>query len=244
MSCFDYTIHVADELDCRVVSHDWDFARERAADIAEHWTRMRQQKPALFDGRVFLTCRWSMERGINKTVLKADHFETGFGAFQAWQHFGCPGNVCNSFAAAALRGSDGGYLLGEMGAHTANAGQLYFPCGTPDKSDERNGKLDLYGSVFRELAEETGLMQPDVQPGQRWTIINTGGTLACLLDVHSGYTVRELAQMAGAFLSREHKAELAGLYCVSSPSDIRPECMPAYIQAFFRENFFRSPAGQ
>ncbi len=48
---------------------------------------------------------------------------------------GTDAGVFNVFAAAALRAADGAYLLGEMAPSTAAAGQLYFPCGTPDPED-------------------------------------------------------------------------------------------------------------
>ena len=50
--------------------------------------------------------------------------------------FGFPAsNACNGFSMAALRGADGAFLLGEMSPHTASAGAIYFPAGTPERQD-------------------------------------------------------------------------------------------------------------
>ena len=77
----------------------------------------------------------------------------------------------NCFAAPVLRSADGAYLLGVMGAHTANAGQIYFPCGTPEPGDVVDGRVDLEHSARHELKDETGLDFEDLEPEAGWLSI-------------------------------------------------------------------------
>ena len=109
----------------------WAFAERQAASIAAHWTRIRKAKPSLFNGRVLLLGRRAIHtRSDGVLTLKGVYFETDYADYLAWEEFGYPGDpVDNCFSMAALRGADGAFLIGEMAAHTFNAGQIYFLTG-------------------------------------------------------------------------------------------------------------------
>src|SRR5216110_854627 len=73
--------------------------------------------------------------------------DADFADVLAWRDWGFPDrSVFNGFGMGALRCSDDAFVLGEMGHHTANAGRIYFPSGTPDPDDIRNGAIDIAGS--------------------------------------------------------------------------------------------------
>ena len=115
----------------------------------------QRANPQLWNGRVLLG-RHPVFAGSH---LTAGYFETDFASFLAWRDWGFPDrDVFNGFGMGALRCADGAFVLGEMGQHTSNAGRIYFPSGTPDLDDVRDGALDISGSVARELEEETGLV--------------------------------------------------------------------------------------
>ena len=78
-------------------------------------------------------------------------------SFLTWRDQGFPDHtVFNGFGMGALRSNDGAFVLGEMAAHTANGGRVYFPSGTPDLDDLRDGMVDISGSIAREVEEEAG----------------------------------------------------------------------------------------
>ena len=101
-------------------------------DIDAHFAAQQREKPKLWNGRVLL--------GRNPVFagerFSASYFETDFASFLAWRDWGFPDqDVFNGFGMGALLCSDGAFALGEMGEHTANAGRIYFPSGTPDLDD-------------------------------------------------------------------------------------------------------------
>jgi 8-oxo-dGTP pyrophosphatase MutT (NUDIX family) len=221
-------------LDLRYEPSPWPFADEHRAEIAVHFARLRAAKPAMWNGRVLLLRRGEIAAG----VLSGAYSEVDFASFIAWRDWGFPDmSVRNCFPMAALRSSDGAFLLGVMGAHTANAGRIYFAAGTPDPNDVVGDNVDLEGGVIRELAEETGLAVPDVSPESGWTAVLDGQRIALMKIVEAQTTADALAERIRAFLSSQAQPELADIHIVRTLSDLRPS-MPAFVTAFLESRLF------
>jgi hypothetical protein len=220
-------------LELSLHSHDWAFARERRAEIDAHFEELRQQKPSMWNGRVLLM----HHHEFAGSLLRGEYFETDFASFVAWRDFGFPDmSVKNTFALAALQGSDGGYVLGVMGSHTSNAGKIYFPGGTPDRNDVNGGRVDLEAGVRREMEEETGLRTAEFEVDPGWHCLPSGPMIALLKPMRSKEPAAQLRARILDHIKSEQDPELAGAAVVRSLSDIQP-AMPAFIQTFFRIAF-------
>src|SRR6478735_1564666 len=126
-------------LDLRFEPAPWPFADERRAEIDAHFAMLRAAKPEIWNGRVLLLRRGEIADGVPSGA----YCEVDFGSFIAWRDGGSPdASARNCFPMAALRSSDGSFLLGVMGAHTATAGQIYFAAGTPDRNDVVGDMVD------------------------------------------------------------------------------------------------------
>jgi 8-oxo-dGTP pyrophosphatase MutT (NUDIX family) len=216
---------------------DWAFARERVAQIKAHWATLRAGNPALFDGRVLL----QYERRIEAGVFHARYLATDYSAFLAWRDFGWPDKeICNGFAMAALRAADGAFLLGEMGAHTANPGKIYFAAGTPDLDDiTAKGEVDLVGSLMRELEEETGLAPGEVNVGEDWTAILEGQRIAFMRPVTIDMEAGAARALILSRLAAQAQPELADIRIVRSTADIDEASMPLFARAYLEHALAR-----
>jgi 8-oxo-dGTP pyrophosphatase MutT (NUDIX family) len=218
-------------LDLRYEPAPWPFAVERRSEIDAHFSRLREQKPELWNGRVLLLRRGAIMDG----VLTGAYLETDFASFIAWRDWGFPDlTVRNCFPMAALRGSDGAFLLGVMGAHTATAGQIYFAAGTPDPNDIVGDTVDLERGVMRELKEETGLGLADATPETGWTATPLGQRIALMKIVHAREGAETLRERIQAFLASQQQPELSDVHVVRSVNDLHPS-MPPYVAAFLRD---------
>jgi len=216
------------QLDLSLGGTPWAFADERRADIDAHFAKVREAKPAIWNGRVLL-CRNPRAEG---DVYRADYFETDFASFLAWRDWGFPDtSVFNSFGAGALRSADGAFMLGRMNTHTANAGRIYFPAGTPDPNDVVEGRVDLAASVVREVAEEVGLGPSDYHASDGWMIVETGQVVACFRLLAARLAAVALQQRIETFLRTEAAPELSGIKIVRNAADFDP-AMPTFVTAF------------
>ena len=226
-------IEAVDALDFRLGPGVWDFAEAHAAEIDAHWHSRLARQPRLFNGRVLMLGPHRVEA----RVLIGEFWETDFKNFLAWREFGFPAsNACNGFAMAALRGAEGTFILGEMSGHTASAGAVYFPAGTPDLSDVFGETVDLDASVRRELREETGLVAAAQEIAPGWTMVRALGRVACMKPIR----LREPAQAARArieaALAQEARPEFSAIHLVRSPADFT-QAMPEFVRAYMAHVF-------
>lgn len=227
-----------DRLDLSFDAVTWDFAATRRAEIDALFAELRRAQPALFNGRVLLMHRFAVADG----VMRGAFLETDYASFAAWQRWGRPeAGIFDCFGAAAIQSADGAFLLGVMGGHTFNAGQIYFPCGTPDPSDVVDGTtVDFDYSIRREMREETGLDPALFRPEPGWTLAIDGSLIAAVKVLRSELTADVLRAHILDTLARERRPELADIRIVRGPADFDP-AMRGYVTAFLAHRFSHAP---
>jgi 8-oxo-dGTP pyrophosphatase MutT (NUDIX family) len=217
-------------LDLSREAWEWPFAAQNRDAISEIFAEQQRLKPALFNGKVLLM----RNPEVIGDTLSGRYFESDFAAYLTWKEFGFPGDVFSGFGMGALRDPDGVYLMGEMSPHTANAGRVYFPSGTPDPSDLVGDRVDIAGSIVREVEEETGLTPADYDavPGYHCVISKPAIAIVQLLELKERAAVvkrRILNRIA-----HEQQPEFSDVHLVRDAADITP-AMPRYVAAFIRE---------
>jgi 8-oxo-dGTP pyrophosphatase MutT (NUDIX family) len=225
----DISIVAIERLDLRFEQQAWPWAEANRAFVERHFKEEREKRPALWNGRVLVLHRFAIEAG----VFRGAYLEADFASFLTWRDAGFPDpSVRNCFSAGALRAADGAFVLGRMAKHTANAGKVYFPAGTPDPGDVRaDGAVDLMGSVLRELKEETGLAANEVSPGPRWHAVLAGARIGLIRPFSLRENSVELAARIRAFIAREKEPELEDILVVRGPADFVAE-MPDFVRAY------------
>jgi 8-oxo-dGTP pyrophosphatase MutT (NUDIX family) len=220
--------HRVTTLDLTVLPWSWPFAETRRAEISAHFAAKQAEKPQLWNGRILL----GRDPVFTGNSFRASYFEADFASFLAWRDWGFPDNaVFNGFGMGALRCSDGAFVMGEMGGHTANAGRIYFPSGTPDLDDISEGTVDMSGSVAREVEEETGLTSADYRVSPHWDCVVTGAAIAMIRILHVDMSGEALRARIEANLAREKQPELSAIHLVHDRRDLTA-AMPRFVTAF------------
>jgi 8-oxo-dGTP pyrophosphatase MutT (NUDIX family) len=224
-------IHRVTTLDLSLLSWSWPFADERRADIDAHFALKQAERPKIWNGRVLL----GRNPDFTGDRFSAAYFEADFASFLAWRDWGFPDRgVFNGFGMGALRCSDGAFVLGEMGGHTANAGRIYFPSGTPDLDDLGDGAVDIPGSVAREVEEETGLTGADYRAAPHWDCVVSGAAIALIRILNVDLTGEALRVRIEANLARQHQPEFSAIHLVRKTSDLTA-AMPRFVTAFIEK---------
>lgn len=229
------SLHPVAALDLRLEAGGWPELAGRAGDIAAHFACRQKENPALWNGPVLLMRR---QFRLSQGVLSGRFRQSDFATFLWWRDAGWQDlGFVNAFSLAAMEGSDGGFVLGVMGAHTSMAGRIYFPGGTPDPGDvTADGSVDLTGSVFRELEEETSLTAADVAVDDGFTAVCDGPRVALLRRLVFAVPAEALARRIRGFLASEDRPELADVAVVRGEADLTDRIAP-FAVAYMRQRW-------
>lgn len=227
------TVFSIDRLDLTFEPQPWPFAAERRAEILAYFRELQRNKPSIWNGNVLMLHKYEIADG----VFRGTYHETDFASFSAWRTWGRPdARAFDCFSAGAVIAADGAAILGVMAAHTFRAGDVYFPCGTPDRDDLVDGRVDLDFSLRRELTEETGIDPTGCTSERGWTTIVDGNLIAQIKTLRSHESAEALRARMLAHLASEDEPELADIRIVRGPADFDP-AMPRFVTAFLRYHF-------
>ena len=231
------TLYCVNRLDLNIDPKPWAFALERRSEIDAFFAKLQRENPAIWNGRVLLLHTHAVE----DDVFHGSYFDTDYASLAAWGHWGRPAAaaVHDCVGAAAIMSADGGFLLGRMAPHTFNAGQIYFPAGTPDPGDIVDGKVDLEFSVRRELKEETGLDATEFIEEPGWTAVADGGLIVMIKFLRSTQSAVALRTRILGQLARQPQPEFSEIIIVHGPADFDP-AMPGFVTAFLEQRFAAS----
>ena len=203
----------ADRLDCRLVEHRWTLTEAQEQAVADVWRERKSRTPSLYDGRILLARRAeALVDAPGRSTLEVEFFEASYARYLAWRELGQPDwGVFNCFSMPALRSTDGAFLAGEMGRDHAHPGQIYFPCGTPDRGDVVGSRVDLTGCIIRELAEETGIVVDERDFAPNWRVIFHKRQVACVRVVNLPGEAQGQLDAALRHIRSQERPELAGM---------------------------------
>lgn len=228
-SSTDYELNRINAIDLTLSDAGWPFAVENAAAIAEHWAGCTRDNPALFNGNVFLMS----SGGLEGSRLTAELIEVDYASFLTWRDWGWPDKTAHDlYGSAIVLSSDGAMLVGRMSPHTVNAGLLYPPGGSLNREDLLAGnKVDLFGSIARELAEETGLDAAEAEAGEVY-MASFDQRIAIGQVLRFPHDAAELVRKFSIFLESEPDPELEQILMIRNVAELAGHKKPPHAEAF------------
>jgi 8-oxo-dGTP pyrophosphatase MutT (NUDIX family) len=227
-----------DRLDFAFAPWTWPFAERRRTAIAQFFDSLRANKPALWNGKLLLL----RDAVLAGATLSGTFFETDYAAMLAALSWDAMGNEVKScFPAAAVLSADDAFILGEMARHTQNAGQVLLPCGSVERGDTSDDRVDLFATLRRELLEETGLGADSLAAAAGWYAVSAGALLPLIKVMRAAAPADELRRRICANLADQQDPEFCKIVAVRQASELGQQ-VPHWVSAFLQ--YFWESAGR
>jgi 8-oxo-dGTP pyrophosphatase MutT (NUDIX family) len=228
-------VQYVDRLDFAFSPWTWPFAEHRRTAIAQFFDTLRENKPALWNGKLLLL----RDASVAGATLSGTFFETDYAAMLAALAWGAMGDdVKSCFPAAAVLSADGAFILGEMAEYTQNAGQVLLPCGSVERGDASGDRVDLFATLRRELLEETGIAAESLAATAGWYAVSTGALLPLIKVMRAAVPADELRRRICANLADQQDPEFCKIVAVRDASELDQQ-VPHWVSAFL-QHFWES----
>jgi len=208
----------------------WPYVSDHRQSIDADWRERTSRNPRLFNGDVLMSKSPRFEGETAEVPL----FAARYAELMHWQARTSVDGVRLPYAIPVPITRDGGYVLGQMGAHTANAGMAYFPSGTLSAEDlADDGEVDLRGAMIREIVEECGLPPEAMTTGSTWLILETSKSLACFLPTFIDLGDAEVHARFDEHVRESRSPELEGIRIARTREDLHGLELPIVQKRFF-----------
>jgi 8-oxo-dGTP pyrophosphatase MutT (NUDIX family) len=213
-----------DEIDVRLDPAPHPLERQNLAAIEENWRHETDVNPHIFDGAVALLSELSYRDGR----LTGRCHIVRYATFMYWRRDRLTENAGHAFAHAVLVSGDGALVAIRMGAHTVNAGRVYFAAGSFELEDFRDGRVDVAYNMQREVMEEIGidLAEAETEPGRRHYLLSTQAGTVIFRRYRMRETANELINRINAFIATQEHPEVAGPVVIHSANDLPDRLAP------------------
>jgi 8-oxo-dGTP pyrophosphatase MutT (NUDIX family) len=210
-----------DEIDVVLDPSKHPFERGREAAIAENWAHEIAAKPALFDGKVVLLSEFGYDGGR----LFGRCHAVGYSTFLYWRKDRAA-TAAHAFAHPMLVTNDNALIAIRMGAHTVNAGRVYFAAGSFEPEDFVGGVVDAHGNMVREVLEETGLDISSARRGERHYALATERGTVIFRRYFLDETADAIASRIRDFVAGEKEPEIEEPVVIRNSRDLPAGLMP------------------
>jgi 8-oxo-dGTP pyrophosphatase MutT (NUDIX family) len=206
------TVFPVAAVNLHVLDGEHPYCQAKREDIARNWDAEVTANAALFDGRMVFQHRLALaEDGI-----AGQGYIVPFSTLMYWRRQQDRGGAMHLFAYPVIESSDGALVAIRMGAHTANAGQVYFACGSLETADVFDGRCDIDYNMRREVLEETGLDLAEARPGEGYHASHFRRALNIFRMFSFDMTADEMIERIERHMTVAEDQEIAGAVAIRS----------------------------